>query len=104
MIGAWCGVIPIGLDWDRPWQVYIFTLHHFCLKSYLLQAWPLTPAYGAIFGHVIGSLVAFFVSSVYLLAQASMQATSELQKTTKTSEPEVPKTKAVKAKAKKKVQ
>jgi hypothetical protein len=19
--GAWIGVIPIGLDWDRPWQV-----------------------------------------------------------------------------------
>ncbi len=21
-LGAWLGVIPIGLDWDRPWQVY----------------------------------------------------------------------------------
>lgn len=20
-LGAWIGVIPIGLDWDRPWQV-----------------------------------------------------------------------------------
>ena len=23
LIGAWLGVIPIGLDWDRPWQVNI---------------------------------------------------------------------------------
>jgi len=64
----------------------------------------LTPAYGAIFGHVLGSLTAFFVSSVYLLAQANIQATVELQQAAKASEPEAPKTKVTKAKAKKKVQ
>ena len=21
IVGAWCGVIPMALDWDRPWQV-----------------------------------------------------------------------------------
>ena len=62
----------------------------------------MTPAYGAIFGHVFGSLVAFFVSSVYLLAQANIQAILELQKNAKV--PEVPKTKVAKGKAKKKVQ
>jgi len=63
----------------------------------------LTPAYGAIFGHVFGSLVAFFVSSVYLLAQANIQAT-ELQNAAKVAEPEVPKPKAAKTKVKRKVQ
>jgi len=77
------------------------TLRLFGLQPFL-QAWPLTPAYGAIFGHVSGSLVAFFVSSVYLLAQANIQAILELQKTAK--EPEVPKTKVAKGKGKKKVQ
>ena len=76
----------------------------FYLQLFLLQAWPLTPAYGAIFGHVLGSLAAFLVSSVYLLAQANIQATVELQKMAKTSEPEVPKAKGTKAKAKKKLQ
>jgi len=85
MIGAWCGVIPIGLDWDRPWQ-----------------AWPLTPAYGAIFGHVLGSLAAFLVSSVYLLAQANVQATAELENLAKPSKLGAPKTQGTKAKAKKK--
>ena len=79
------------------------TLHLFGFQLFL-QAWPLTPAYGAIFGHIFGSLVAFFVSSVYLLAQADMQATLELQKTAQSSEPEVPKTKVAKTKVKKKVQ
>ena len=64
----------------------------------------MTPAYGAIFGHVLGSLAAFFISTVYLLAQADIQATAELQKITKASEPEAPKLKVTKAKAKKKVQ
>lgn len=76
----------------------------FYLRPSPLQAWPLTPAYGAIFGHVFGSLAAFFVSSVYLLAQANLQATLELQKTAKASGPEVPKTKVAKAKGKKKAQ
>jgi len=24
VIGCWLGVIPIALDWDRPWQVRVF--------------------------------------------------------------------------------
>jgi len=41
LAGAWFGVIPIALDWERPWQTY-----------------PLTPAAGSIIGFVVGSLVA----------------------------------------------
>lgn len=39
LIGAWAGIIPIALDWDRPWQ-----------------AWPLTPAYGSLVGSILASL------------------------------------------------
>jgi hypothetical protein len=45
--------------------------------------------------------VAFFVSSVYLLAQANIQAIEELQKAEKGSDPKALKTKATKATAKK---
>jgi len=79
-------------------------LRLFHLQLFLLQAWPLTPAYGAIFGHVLGSLAAFLVSSAYLLVQANVQANAELQKMAKTSEPRGTKTRGVKSKAKKKVQ
>ncbi|KIY53841.1 hypothetical protein FISHEDRAFT_13815, partial [Fistulina hepatica ATCC 64428] len=41
VIGCWCGAIPTALDWDRPWQ-----------------AWPLTTAYGAVFGYIMASLLA----------------------------------------------
>jgi hypothetical protein len=74
------------------------------LQLFSPQAWPLTPAYGAIFGHVLGSLAAFLVSSVHLLAQANIQATVELEKMKKASELEAPKTTTTKSKAKKKVQ
>ncbi|KAG8801787.1 hypothetical protein FRC17_006555 [Serendipita sp. 399] len=50
--GAWCGAYPLALDWDRPWQ-----------------AWPLTPAAGAIIGYIIGSFASIFVSSVYYFAR-----------------------------------
>lgn len=40
LLGAWTGMIPLGLDWERAWQ-----------------QWPLPPAYGAITGAVLGSLV-----------------------------------------------
>ena len=76
-------------------------LHLILLQLFTPQAWPLIPAYGAIFGHVLGSLAAFLVSSVYLLAQADLPATVELEKTKKTSESEGSKTKAMKPKAKK---
>ncbi|KAF8961414.1 GPI biosynthesis protein family Pig-F-domain-containing protein [Flammula alnicola] len=49
--GCWLGVIPIALDWDRPWQ-----------------AWPLTPAFGAIGGYIISSIAALTVNAVIHLA------------------------------------
>ncbi|KAH9028624.1 GPI biosynthesis protein family Pig-F-domain-containing protein [Lactarius pseudohatsudake] len=52
-LGAWFGVIPIGLDWDRPWQAY-----------------PLTPAAGASLGYMIGALLAFGVNVVLFFADA----------------------------------
>jgi len=53
LIGAWAGAAPIALDWDRPWQ-----------------AWPLTPAYGAVFGYIAGSYAALMTSGVlYFAAQ-----------------------------------
>ncbi|KAJ1301088.1 hypothetical protein OPQ81_003506 [Rhizoctonia solani] len=36
VLGCWLGVLPMPLDWDRPWQ-----------------AWPLTSAYMAVIGHLI---------------------------------------------------
>ncbi|EJD07638.1 PIG-F-domain-containing protein [Fomitiporia mediterranea MF3/22] len=51
-LGAWLGVFPIALDWDRPWQ-----------------AWPLTPAYGAITGHIVGSWVSLIYSAILSLAE-----------------------------------
>ncbi|KAF5325569.1 hypothetical protein D9619_009996 [Psilocybe cf. subviscida] len=54
--GSWLGIIPIALDWDRPWQ-----------------AWPLTPAYGAIAGYVISSMVALTVNTVLHLAEEHAQ-------------------------------
>lgn len=26
ILGAWFGAFPIPLDWDRPWQVSMYTL------------------------------------------------------------------------------
>ena len=57
LIGSWAGVIPIALDWDRPWQ-----------------AWPLTPAYGAIAGYIVGSLAALTVTAVGLMAKEHLRA------------------------------
>ncbi|KAI0028753.1 GPI biosynthesis protein family Pig-F-domain-containing protein, partial [Vararia minispora EC-137] len=48
LLGAWAGVIPIGLDWDRPWQAY-----------------PLTPLFGATVGYVLGSFSGLAISIVY---------------------------------------
>ena len=41
LIGAWLGVLPIPLDWDRPWQ-----------------AWPIPCVVGAIVGCAVASLLA----------------------------------------------
>ncbi|KAH9997006.1 GPI biosynthesis protein family Pig-F-domain-containing protein [Russula vinacea] len=53
LLGAWVGVIPIGLDWDRPWQAY-----------------PLTPAAGASLGYIIGALLALSVNILLFFADA----------------------------------
>ncbi|KAI0293643.1 GPI biosynthesis protein family Pig-F-domain-containing protein [Multifurca ochricompacta] len=52
-LGAWCGVIPIGLDWDRPWQAY-----------------PLTPAAGASLGYITGALLALGANLLFFFAEA----------------------------------
>ncbi|EIM87085.1 uncharacterized protein STEHIDRAFT_167945 [Stereum hirsutum FP-91666 SS1] len=44
---AWLCTIPLALDWDRPWQAY-----------------PLTTAYGAVVGYVLGGLGALGWSGI----------------------------------------
>ncbi|RPD61579.1 PIG-F-domain-containing protein [Lentinus tigrinus ALCF2SS1-7] len=61
--GSWLGAIPIGLDWERPWQ-----------------AWPLTPTFGAVGGYIAGSLVALVVSATFELAQADVAHQNQTQK------------------------
>jgi len=51
VVGCWIGAFVLPLDWDRPWQ-----------------AWPLIPAYMAVFGHVVGALVSVTSSSILSLA------------------------------------
>ncbi|KAJ7857022.1 GPI biosynthesis protein family Pig-F-domain-containing protein [Mycena leptocephala] len=51
LIGCWVGVIPIALDWDRPWQ-----------------AWPLTPALGAVVGYILSSIAALTASAIRFFA------------------------------------
>ena len=72
VFGCWSGVIPIGLDWERPWQVGCAKIPRCSSHSRNPQAWPLTPAYGAISGYIIGSLVAFVMSTVLWLAEADV--------------------------------
>jgi len=50
-LGSWTGAFPIALDWDRPWQ-----------------AWPLTPAFGAILGYIAGELGAVVVTAIQSFA------------------------------------
>ncbi|GAV98927.1 phosphatidylinositol-glycan biosynthesis class f [Lentinula edodes] len=57
VLGSWLGVIPIALDWDRPWQ-----------------AWPLTPAYGALVGYITASLAALTVSGIKALAEEHLRS------------------------------
>lgn len=43
-LGAWMGVIPIPLDWDRPWQ-----------------QWPITILAGAYVGAFVGPVLGLFL-------------------------------------------
>lgn len=44
IIGAWIGVVPIPLDWDRPWQ-----------------QWPITILSGGYIGAFVGSIFALLL-------------------------------------------
>ncbi|KAF9045283.1 GPI biosynthesis protein family Pig-F-domain-containing protein, partial [Panaeolus papilionaceus] len=55
LVGCWLGIIPIALDWDRPWQ-----------------AWPLTPTFAAIGGYIISSLLALTINTLTQLAQENI--------------------------------
>jgi len=65
-VGAWLGTIPIALDWDRPWQVSLSISSYKCwhYNDTWIQAWPLTPIYGAISGYIVGSLVSLAFNTV----------------------------------------
>ncbi|KAI5453742.1 Glycosylphosphatidylinositol (GPI) anchor assembly protein [Naganishia albida] len=56
VLGAWCGVIPLAFDWDRPWQTY-----------------PLPPAATSILGFILGGL-ASFLHSIFLEAVDASKA------------------------------
>ncbi|KAJ8468935.1 hypothetical protein ONZ45_g17061 [Pleurotus djamor] len=62
LVGCWLGVIPIALDWDRPWQ-----------------AWPLTSTFGAITGYVVGSITALTISGIINLADEHVRAAKAKQ-------------------------
>lgn len=67
IIGAWLGTIPIALDWDRPWQVSFSISSWQCTSisaDAKAQAWPLTPAYGAISGYIVASIISLTVNTV----------------------------------------
>ena len=46
-VGAWLGVIPIPLDWDRDWQ-----------------QWPLTLLYGAYVGSFLGGISSLLIGNL----------------------------------------
>ncbi|GJJ14964.1 hypothetical protein Clacol_009234 [Clathrus columnatus] len=54
--GSWLGTVPIALDWDRPWQV-----------------WPLTPAYGALIGYIVGLWIVLGVNIFLRLAEEGVR-------------------------------
>ncbi|GMM51149.1 hypothetical protein DASB73_021070 [Starmerella bacillaris] len=54
LIGAWLGVIPIALDWDRNWQAY-----------------PITIVLGAYIGYVVGMVIGFLWHSMHTPAPGS---------------------------------
>ncbi|GLB39617.1 putative GPI biosynthesis protein family Pig-F [Lyophyllum shimeji] len=63
-LGSWVGAIPIALDWDRPWQ-----------------AWPLTPAFGAILGYICASLIALTANATIYLAEEHIRSLDAGKKT-----------------------
>jgi len=67
-ISCWIGIIPIALDWDRPWQVITQVLLVF-IKLNTHQAWPLTPTFGAIGGYILSSMCALTVNTFEQLAK-----------------------------------
>lgn len=48
LLGAWIGVIPLALDWDRPWQAY-----------------PITIVLGSYMGYAVGAVIGFLLEKVY---------------------------------------
>lgn len=54
ILGAWIGVIPLALDWDRPWQTY-----------------PLPVAAASLAGFIVGGLVSFLHSLFVEAVEAS---------------------------------
>ncbi|KAI5959419.1 GPI11 [Candida pseudojiufengensis] len=48
LAGCWLGVIPIPLDWDRPWQ-----------------QWPITLLIGGYIGGLFGNLISLVVDFIY---------------------------------------
>ncbi|ELU38336.1 PIG-F domain-containing protein [Rhizoctonia solani AG-1 IA] len=63
ILGCWLGVSPMPLDWDRPWQ-----------------AWPLTSAYMAVIGHLVGSGVSLAVSiAQFLLIEAQLEKSYDFE-------------------------
>ncbi|KAJ7704504.1 GPI biosynthesis protein family Pig-F-domain-containing protein [Mycena rosella] len=57
LLGCWLGTIPIALDWDRPWQ-----------------AWPLTPALGAVAGYILSSIAALTANAIRFFADEHLRA------------------------------
>ncbi|KAJ7075418.1 GPI biosynthesis protein family Pig-F-domain-containing protein [Mycena belliarum] len=60
ILGCWAGAIPIALDWDRPWQ-----------------AWPLTPAFGAVAGYIVSSIAALTANAVRFFADEHLRTLRE---------------------------
>ncbi|KAJ9103819.1 hypothetical protein QFC21_002281 [Naganishia friedmannii] len=57
LVGAWFGVIPLALDWDRPWQT-----------------WPLPPVLTSSIGFIVGGLASFMHSIALEAVEASKAA------------------------------
>lgn len=68
VVGSWLGIIPMALDWERPWQVYHILKYPLpCFSNRFEQAWPLTPAYGAILGYILASIAALTANAMDLV-------------------------------------